>query len=296
MNDQIRETDAPERSGALPSEAPQRGVFPTPGDVLLMLGIVFGAQIAVGLLTGAVLFAVFGPGFDYGADPALTGRISAVTYALSMSLALVALWGFRRARGGARPAIGLSLRGFDPRLLAWAFVLILGLGAVLEPLVAWLPGPSYDRLGRGWGAVLALAVFAPLFEETICRGLVLGSLRAKYGVVAAWVFSSLFFGVLHLYPAQAIVAAVIGLVLGYVYIASGSLWAPMLLHAANNLCAYLLLAAGQGDRTLRQTVGDDGWYAAIYAAAAVLVLVSGWMVRRRLRRLAAESENRPAAY
>lgn len=296
MNDQTRRPGAPEPSVAQQPEAPKRSVFPTPGDVLLMLCIVFGAQIAVGLLSGAVLFAAFGPGFDYGADPALAGRISAVTYALSMSLALAALWCFRRARGGVRPAIGLSIRGFDPQLLVWAFVLILGLDAVLEPLVAWLPGPSYDRLGRGWGTVLALVVFAPLFEETICRGMVLGSLRAKYGVVAAWFFSSLFFGVLHLYPAQAIVAAAIGMVLGYVYIVSGSLWAPLILHAANNLCAYLLLAAGQGDRTLRQVVGDDGWYTAIYAAATVLVLVSGWMVRRRLRRLAAESENRPAAY
>ncbi len=296
MNGQNRETDAPERSGASAAPAPARGVFPTPGDVVLMLCIVFGAQLAVGLLTGAVLLAVFGPGFDYGADPALTGRISAVSYALSMSLAVAALWSFRRARGGVRPAIGLARRGFDGRLLLWGFVLILGLDTVLEPLVAWLPGPSLDRIGRGWGTLFALVVFAPLFEETICRGMVLGSLRAKYGVVAAWFFSSLFFGVLHLYPAQAIVAAVIGMVLGYVYIVSGSLWAPIILHAANNLCAYLLLAAGQGDRTLRQTVGDDGWYAAIYAAAAALVLVSGWMVRRRLRRLAAGAENRPAAY
>ena len=73
-------------------------------------------------------------------------------------------------------------------------------------------------------------IFAPIFEELICRGVVLGSLRGKFGVTTAWLVSSLFFGVLHGQPVQVINATVIGLVLGYVYLATDSLWSVMILH------------------------------------------------------------------
>lgn len=43
-----------------------------------------------------------------------------------------------------------------------------------------------------------------------------------------------FLRVLHGQPVQVINATVIGLVLGYVYLATDSLWSVMILHALNN--------------------------------------------------------------
>lgn len=135
----------------------------------------------------------------------------------------------------------VSRPGLNPALLLWAFVLIFAVGVVLEPLLRLMPELSLE-VGRGFWTILSLVIFAPIFEELICRGVVLGSLRGKFGVTTAWLVSSLFFGVLHGQPVQVINATVIGLVLGYVYLATDSLWSVMILHALNNAVAYLALA------------------------------------------------------
>ena len=121
---------------------------------------------------------------------------------------------------------------------------------VLEPLLRLMPELSLE-VGRGFWTILSLVIFAPIFEELICRGVVLGSLRGKFGVTTAWLVSSLFFGVLHGQPVQVINATVIGLVLGYVYLATDSLWSVMILHALNNAVAYLALATGHGNSVPR---------------------------------------------
>lgn len=269
--------------------------FPSVGDLFALLGIVLGAQIVVGLVMGLVRLALYGADFDVTASPATAGRLMAVSYLASMSLALGAILLYRRMRGGRGPVVRLSRRGLNPVLLGWAFLLIIGAGIVLEPLTARLPGPSYEHMGLGLWTVVALVVLAPLFEETICRGVVLEALRSRWGVVAAWFFSSLFFGVMHIYPAQVVSAWAIGLVIGFVCIATGSLWGAMVLHAANNALAYTMLSLGYGDVTLREALGGGWGYTAAYAAAVALCLVSGWMMRRTLLRLKAAAADSPKA-
>ena len=198
-----------------------------------MLGIALGAQVVVGLL--GMLFSLFaGYSWDFNTmEPQAVGKLVAALYFVSMSVALGGLLWYRRARGGRGRWARFSLRGLDPAMLLWAFVMMCAVGVVLEPLFVLLPELQI-QVGRGVWTILSLVLFAPVFEELICRGLVLGSLRARYGVTIAWVVSSLFFGVLHGQPVQVINGFVVGLVLGYVYIATDSLWATMILHALNN--------------------------------------------------------------
>ncbi|MDE7122991.1 MAG: CPBP family intramembrane metalloprotease, partial [Alistipes sp.] len=227
---------------------------------------------------------------------AQTGMQLAATYALSMALTLGGVLLYRRKRGGRGPLARFSARGLDPAVLGWAFVLILAAGIVVEPLTARLPGPPYEAMGRGAWTFAALAVLAPLFEELLCRGIVLEAVRARHGAVRAWLVSSLFFGVMHLYPAQAVGAFVVGLVLGYVCIATGSLWGAVALHALNNALAYALMTAGYADATFADAVGSRGAYAALYVAALALAVVSGRMIRAALRRIdRAADKNQQAA-
>lgn len=272
---------------------PERRKFPTVGDLLAMLGIAFGAQIIVG--TAVVIFMGFaGYGFDFKSlEPAALGKLMAAIYFVSMSVTLLGLIYYRRARGGRGRWARFSARGLNPVLLLWGFVLIFAVGVVLEPVLQLLPELSLE-VGRGLWTILALVVFAPVFEELICRGLVLGSLRSRYGVTVAWLVSSLFFGVIHGQPVQVISATVIGLVLGYVYLATDSLWSVMILHALNNAVAYLALATGHGNALLIEMVDSRTLYVLIYIAALALTVVSGYMMLRTLRRMK-ETDKNPSA-
>lgn len=258
---------------------PTRGRFPTFGDLLAMLGIAFVAQILVGVAGYLVL-----SGGGMALSPAQTGKMTAIVYFVSMSLTLGGVLYYRHMRGGRGRWARFSLRGLNPTLLLWSFVLIFAVGVVLEPLLRVLPDLTLN-VGRGFWTMLSLIVLAPLFEELLCRGVVLGSLRARYGVTIAWLVSALFFGVLHLQPVQVVSATVVGLILGYVYLSTDSLWSSMILHALNNAVAYLALVTGHANALLSDLVTNRTLYVVIYIVALALSIVSGWMMMRTLRRM-----------
>ncbi len=113
---------------------------------------------------------------------------------------------------------------------------------VCEPLSAALPDmPAYleealESMVNGplWASLLSVSVFAPLFEEWLCRGLVLRGLMSKMNPTGAICVSAAFFAILHLNPWQAIPAFILGLLFGYVYYRTGSLKLTMLMHCVNN--------------------------------------------------------------
>ena len=285
----MMDSHTPPVSPAPVPAGPLRRPFPGIGDLFAMLGIVFGVQVVAGIVLTAVLSLL---GWELGRlDPARQGFFTALAYVLSMLPAyLLVLW-YRHMRGGSGPIGRFAVRGLNPVLLAWAFLLMLAAGVVCEPLLAWLPAPADLDYGRGVWAFATLVVAAPVLEELLCRGLVLGALRSRFGVVAAWLLSSLFFGVLHLQPMLVVNAFVIGLILGYIYLVTDSLWASMVLHALNNAIAYLMLATGRGDLLLSDLIGSRTLYWSTYIGAVVVTLLSGWMVRRTLRRLKEQTEN-----
>ena len=263
---------------------PGRRKFPTVGDLFAMLGIAFGAQIVVG--TAAMVFLLFaGHGLDFKSlEPAALGKVMAALYFCSMSITLAGILYYRRARGGSGPWARFSARGLNPALLLWAFVLMFAVGVVLEPLLRLMPELSLE-VGRGFWTILSLVIFAPIFEELICRGVVLGSLRGKFGVTTAWLVSSLFFGVLHGQPVQVINATVIGLVLGYVYLATDSLWSVMILHALNNAVSYFVwMLSGEKIVFTKEMFGSERSYHVLYAAACVVLLLAVAGIVRTLRR------------
>ena len=94
--------------------------------------------------------------------------------------------------------------------------------------------------GPFWSSFLVVAIFAPIFEEWLCRGMVLRGLLTKMKPVWAIVVSALFFAVIHANPWQALNAFLIGLVMGYVYYKTGSLILTMIIHFVNNGTSVIL--------------------------------------------------------
>ena len=85
---------------------------------------------------------------------------------------------------------------------------------------------------------LATAVVPPLVEEMALRGTIMQPLR-KYGDMFALLVSAMLFGLMHCNLAQIPFAFLAGIAIGYVTLATGSLWAGMAVHFANNFMSFL---------------------------------------------------------
>ena len=111
--------------------------------------------------------------------------------------------------------------------------------ALLVMLATLAAGFCLDIVQRA--NFVSVSIFAPLFEEWLCRGMVLrGLLNRKVRPVWAIVISAAFFAVIHLNPWQALPAFLIGCLFGYVYYRTGSLKLTMLMHFTNNSFSLIL--------------------------------------------------------
>lgn len=255
--------------------------FPSVADCFLLLGIFLAANL-VGALTawcaGLPMPDPAAVAAAQGAERLALERglalFNAVSYTVAMGLTTVVSLLYRRRRGGTVP-LRLSRRGFDVGLLLWGLLLMTALAVVVEPLLLSLPEIP-DVYGRGVWAFVTLVVAAPLLEELLFRGILLESARRRYGDTIAWLLSSLLFAVVHLHPTVAVNALFMGLVLGLVYLLTESLWGSVLLHAVNNLIAYLTLAFGGDTRSLLEAVSSPLLRGTIYGATVALALLSAW--------------------
>lgn len=89
-----------------------------------------------------------------------------------------------------------------------------------------------------------LAIVPGFVEELLFRGLILKNLL-PYGRTTAVFASALLFGIMHQNPGQFLYATVAGLVFGYVYVHTKSLWCCVLMHVCNNFLSVLLTGIGE---------------------------------------------------
>ena len=184
------------------------------------------------------------------------------------------------ARGGFAMAVIVSIA-------------TLAAGFVCEPLSVMLPDMpetlkrSLELLMDGplWVALLSVSIFAPLFEEWLCRGLVLRGLMKHMNPTGAILVSAAFFAVLHMNPWQAIPAFMLGVLFGHVYYRTGSLKLTMLMHCVNNTFSLILSKIpGLEDTESFIDILSPLAYAGIYVAcvlmlASAVILITGIPVK-----------------
>jgi sodium transport system permease protein len=85
-----------------------------------------------------------------------------------------------------------------------------------------------------WQVVLVLAILPAICEELAFRGFILSGLRHLGSKGMAILIASLFFGVVHGILQQSLNACVLGMVLGYIAVQTGSLIPCVLFHALHN--------------------------------------------------------------
>ena len=189
--------------------------------------------------------------------PALRWLVVPLGYALHAGFGLRLLcWA-----EGIRPSILWRRVAPGPvgRDLAWggaflALAVFLVITVALVSSLALKPEQSPQRdlqeLLRGlsgWAANLALfltvAGLAPLFEELLFRGFLLPVLAWRHPMALALAATALLFGAIHLQPAGLPVLGTLGLALGLAMRQTGSLRAPILVHACWNGSLFLLMRA-----------------------------------------------------
>ncbi|MFI3265088.1 MAG: type II CAAX endopeptidase family protein [Rikenellaceae bacterium] len=264
-----------------PKRKKRRGVYPTFADLAAIFGVFVILQVIVALVAKLSISHIV-PALDPELE---VSTVLLITQVVSMILTFVFVVWNRRSRGAEKIALRFSFKGFDPMILLGGILMAISCSVVIEPLLSLLPSPM-PMNASGWPLMIAVVVCAPLFEEILCRGFIFEAMRAKGGVIVAWLGSSLFFGLLHLDPVMVVYAFFLGLILCYIYIRSGSLIAPIIIHAFNNAVAYLFIVIGFGENVLlKDLIKNENIYYVVYGVAVLILIVSSVMCARQFKKI-----------
>ena len=247
----------------------KKSTFPQKRDIVMYIALILVMSVIVGAVAQIVA----------GGVAMNTPFSSMVVYGSSMGLSLVAMLLYRRSRGGRGNIIRYRLRWFNAWLILWGLLAITAIGVVEEPLFELMPHSWLEMvenvIGTGVWAICSSVILAPVLEELIFRGVILGTVRSRWGAVPAIAASALLFGIIHGVPQQVINAAAIGVVLGGIYVATDSIVAVIVLHAINNGLSYALTTLfPDSDGTLRSFVTNDVLYWGIYGVCVLYLMIS----------------------
>lgn len=128
-------------------------------------------------------------------------------------------------------AIGLVLKSLDGLSL-------VPKSPVWEDLAAFIRGLSGMKL---LATVFVVGVAPGIAEELLFRGYIQTRLCARWGVSWGIFWTALMFGVMHLDLVQGVFAVIVGVYLGYITEKTGSVLPAVILHAANNTVATLMV-------------------------------------------------------
>jgi hypothetical protein len=217
---------------------------------------------AVGLAVAGLLFV--------GANVALVAAVAGLSLSDSqvLGVGLVAtlfldlgLFGLAALFSVGKYHLRWSTLGFRPLELdrAWvvvatvvgifAVVLVYGLIVQLLGLDDLLPQSTlgedlFDNRALVIVAGLLAVVTAPLAEETFFRGFLFGGLVKRLGVFWAALASGFLFSLAHGEPTTLLPFTVVGMLLAWSYLYTGSLWAAIGAHFLFNLISYSVAVGG----------------------------------------------------
>lgn len=227
--------------------------------VLLALALVAGLALVDAILLAVLLAAV--PTFAIAQVPLIDGveieRLPAYWSSIATLWILGTACWLVGARSGGPSALGLVAMPALP-LVAWSLglaaagllliVVFHGIARSVGALDSDLLEQLLPRTARERRVFALLSVAAGASEELAYRGYAIPALTPLLGVAGAAILSTVVFGVIHAY--QGILGIVrtglMGGVLAWGFLATGSLWPPIIAHTLIDLVAGIAL----GDKLL----------------------------------------------
>ena len=167
---------------------------------------------------------------------------------VSIVVCMAAFLHLLRAKTGFEPHFSQGI-SFQNLLLAagCALALYLLLDRGIDPLFEKIFPASEDTYQETLQtlskapivSLLHVCLLAPVIEELLMRGFLLGGLSATYGTGIALALSSFLFALLHFNMVQTLSALICGAVLGMLYLHTGSIVCCIAAHMGYNLISYL---------------------------------------------------------
>lgn len=163
--------------------------------------------------------------------------------------------------------------------LAWGFGLVVasfvGIFATnifseMMELPDLMADTMADMCGN-WLGILAIGIVGPIAEEVTFRGAIQGWFQ-RHGLTPAKsiLWASVFFGLMHLNPAQIPFAMLVGCILGFLYWRTDSLVLPCIVHILNNTLACILANLLPADFSMVEALG--GTLNAVLVAVLCLIV------------------------
>ena len=173
-----------------------------------------------------------------------------------LPLALVAAgWIFGLRRHGVSVAM-LGFRRASSVEMAWLPVVVLAIGLSITAVYVLivealgidflLPEQNLDELASFDGLArvpvfAVVSILAPLGEEVFFRAFLLTALVAAIGRLRGMIISAAIFSVAHLGIGTLFPIFVLGMLLSWLYLRTGSIWPPFVAHAAQNTLALVAM-------------------------------------------------------
>lgn len=148
-----------------------------------------------------------------------------------------------RVRPLGRSQLAMVLLAVPPMIVATLCLVLIAFRLTGVP-PASKPGIIEQVLSHPYGWVkltLAMGVVAPLIEELMFRGRLQPALERRLGVWQGVLATAIIFAVAHLMAVKLPSMLLLGLVYGAAAALTGSIWAGVILHVANNSLAVLML-------------------------------------------------------
>ncbi len=135
---------------------------------------------------------------------------------------------------------------FTAPLMIFSSIVVNSISLVIQAFleIEFTSGLEDIKMPGAGGAVLAavsMAVVPAIIEEFAIRGVIMQPLR-RYGDGFAIVASAFIFSIMHGNMAQIPYTVVGGIYLGYITIATGSLWPAIIVHFINNMYSVVVMS------------------------------------------------------
>jgi hypothetical protein len=128
-----------------------------------------------------------------------------------------------------------------------------------------------------------IAVFPAVGEELLFRGVIQPYLcKAFRNTFIGVLVSAIFFSAFHLQFQGFIPRMVLGLIFGYLYVWTRSIWVPIVVHFLNNgLAVVVYYFVGRGDIPAQaENIGELSQYWQLGAISIVVTTILTWLIYR----------------